>query len=392
MSTTTDADGADDRVGGTTGDGTGATRDRAEANGTNGTNGTDATAKTAETVGNHVTAGDAEPTRTTETVETPETPGDPEVSKAPGTAATAATAATTATARAAATATTVGTPRAAGVPGPRAPGWLGVGRPARRAHRTAVTHQAASVLLGYPDQAFFERLPLVARAVAELPRGPVRTGLLEFCEHASSTPEPALCEHYAQVFDLRRDRSLHMTFYTDGDARRRGRTLAEVRRVYGGAGWSVPEGELPDHLAVVLEFAARRDAAKGGSLLLRFRPGLDLLSEALRDHGTPYARVVDAVRTTLPPQWEWEHDRVEVRRSAAQGTSARNGSVEPGGGVRVPLPRRGHPSDQAVPDPGPDRVLDPDPGPVPGPDHGSGMPVGHTSGRDALGDADGAEP
>ena len=219
------------------------------------------------------------------------------------------------------------------IPAPRGPGWLGAGRPARRTHRIAVTHQAASVLLNYPDQAFFERLPLVERAVAELPRGPVRTGLLEFCDHASSTPEPELCGHHADVFDPRRRRSLHMTYYTDGDARRRGHALAEVRRTYAESGWSVAEGELPDHLAVLLEFAARGDAARGGSLLLRFRPGLDLLWEALRVHGTPYARVVDAVRMTLPPQRR--DGREAVRQLAAQGPPAED--VDPDG-IRVPLP------------------------------------------------------
>ncbi|MEE2049055.1 nitrate reductase molybdenum cofactor assembly chaperone [Nocardiopsis tropica] len=221
------------------------------------------------------------------------------------------------------------------VPVQRGPGWLGAGRSARRSHRIAVTHQAASVLLAYPDQAFFERLPLVARAVAELPRGTVRTELQEFCEHAASTPELELCRHYVDVFDLRRRRALHMTYYTDGDTRRRGHALAEIKRVYAESGWSVTAGELPDHLAVVLEFAARGDAARGGALLLRFRPGLDLLWEALRAHGTPYARVVDAVRMTLPPQRR--DDREAVRRLAAEGPPAEDVGLEPYG-VRVPLP------------------------------------------------------
>ncbi|MFC6433398.1 nitrate reductase molybdenum cofactor assembly chaperone [Nocardiopsis tropica] len=229
----------------------------------------------------------------------------------------------------------VGGAGAPAVPAQRGPGWLGAGRSARRSHRIAVTHQAASVLLAYPDQAFFERLPLVARAVAELPRGAVRTELQEFCEHAASTPELELCRHYVDVFDLRRRRALHMTYYTDGDTRRRGHALAEIKRVYAESGWSVNAGELPDHLAVVLEFAARGDAARGGALLLRFRPGLDLLWEALRAHGTPYARVVDAVRMTLPPQRR--DDREAVRRLAAEGPPAEDVGLEPYG-VRVPLP------------------------------------------------------
>ncbi|MFE6308305.1 nitrate reductase molybdenum cofactor assembly chaperone [Nocardiopsis sp. NPDC057823] len=214
-------------------------------------------------------------------------------------------------------------------------GWLGAGRSARRVHRRAVTHQAASILLGYPDQAFFERLPLVALAVAELPRGTVREALHEFCEHACATPELELCAHYVDVFDLRRRRSLYMTYYTDGDTRRRGHSLAEIKAVYREAGWEVLPGELPDHLAVLLEFAARGSDSRGEELLLRFRPGLDLLARALEEYGTPYARVVDAVLQTLPPQRA--ADREAADRLVAQGPPAEDVGLEPYG-VRNPLP------------------------------------------------------
>ncbi|MBR8744233.1 nitrate reductase molybdenum cofactor assembly chaperone [Nocardiopsis sp. MG754419] len=216
-------------------------------------------------------------------------------------------------------------------------GWLGAGREARRTHVRAVTHQSASVLLGYPDQDFFERLPLVARAVAELPRGSVRSELLEFCEHASSTPELELSAHYVDVFDLRRRRALHMTYYTDGDTRRRGHALAEIKRVYAECGWCVQARELPDHLAVMLEFAARGDADAGHELLVDHRAGLDLLSEALRGHGTPYVRVVEAVRHTLPAPRRADHER--VRRLASEGPPAEDVGMEPYGvRPRVPLP------------------------------------------------------
>jgi nitrate reductase delta subunit len=215
-------------------------------------------------------------------------------------------------------------------------GWLGAARAIRRAHRVAVTHQAASVLLGYPDQAFFERLPLVARAVAELPRGGVRAALQEFCDHASTASERELCEHYVDVFDPRRRRTLYMTHYTDGDTLRGGHALAEVRRVYAESGWRVDDREPPDHLAVVLEFAARGDARAGQALLLRFRPGLELMARALHEYGTPYARIVDAVRMTLPAQERGDLER--VHGLVAQGPPAEDVGLEPYG-VRAPLPR-----------------------------------------------------
>lgn len=231
------------------------------------------------------------------------------------------------------------------------PGWLDAGRATRSAHRRAVTRQAASVLLGYPDERFFERLPLVARAAAELPHGHVRTALLEFCEHASSTPELELCRHYTEVFDIRRRHALRMTYYADGPA------LTDVRRVYTDAGWQIPTRELPDHLAVLLEFAARGDSDAGHDLLLRFRPGLELLAAALREHGTPYARVVDAVSLTLPPQGSG--GREAARHLAAQGPADEETGSEGIGACtvaevpegRVPLPRE--PQQESQQEPGP---------------------------------------
>ncbi|GAB2482460.1 nitrate reductase molybdenum cofactor assembly chaperone [Nocardiopsis aegyptia] len=220
--------------------------------------------------------------------------------------------------------TTNATDTTGGTGAPRRPD----GRAARPAHRVAVTRQVASAMLGYPDESFFDRLPLVARAVAGLPRGAVREALDEFCEYATTTPELELCEHYVDVFDHRRRRTLHLTHYTDGDTRRRGHERAEIAGIYARSGWKVGANELPDHLAVVLEFAARGDADAGEALLARFRHGLERLGTALHAHGTAYARVLDAVRLTLPSPRRAEHEA--AHRTAAQGPPAED----------VPHPRR----------------------------------------------------
>lgn len=159
-----------------------------------------------------------------------------------------------------------------------------------------VVRQAAALLLAYPDAGFFERLPLIRQAVAEL-KG--RTGapqLERFCDHAQSVPPLELGAHYVDTFDLKRRRTLHLTFYTDGDTRRRGHALSDIKQVYASRGWAPAAGELPDHLAVMLEFAARGDAELGVGLLNRFQPALELLSAALREHGTRYADVVGTER------------------------------------------------------------------------------------------------
>ncbi|PSK88767.1 respiratory nitrate reductase chaperone NarJ [Murinocardiopsis flavida] len=212
-----------------------------------------------------------------------------------------------------------------------------------RAREDAVLRQAASILLGYPDDAFHDRLPLVRGALAELPDGAARRGLLAFAAHAADRERFDLCAHYVRTFDTKRRRALHMTFYTAGDTRRRGHELARVKEVYRGCGWTIGPEELPDHLAVVLEFTARGDAEWGQTLLAAFRPGLELLRAALHEHGTEYAGVVDAVCATLPAAGAGE--RAAAERLARVGPPAEDVGLEP-----VPAPG---PHDLGMPAPGP---------------------------------------
>lgn len=201
----------------------------------------------------------------------------------------------------------------------------------------AVARQAAAMLLCYPDEAYYGRLGLVRRAAAELP-GPCGPPLSRFCEHAAATPALELGEHYVRTFDMKRRRALHMTYYTDGDTRRRGHALARVKEVYRGCGWLVDGAELPDHLAVVLEFAARGDRDWGERLLTTFGPGIELLRTALHECATPYADVLDAVVATLPGPGE--ETRRRALRLAETGPPSEDVGLEPYGAVPLGMPSR----------------------------------------------------
>ncbi|MCG5218989.1 nitrate reductase molybdenum cofactor assembly chaperone [Streptosporangium sp. KLBMP 9127] len=147
--------------------------------------------------------------------------------------------------------------------------------------------QAASELLCYPDAALRARLPGL-----DCPE------LARFVEYARGCAPGALEAHYVETFDLRRRCCLYLTYYTDGDTRRRGASLARLKVLYRARGWELTGGELPDFLPVILEFAALDEA--GEQVLRRHRAGLELLRTALRDCGSPYEWVVGAVCATLP--------------------------------------------------------------------------------------------
>jgi nitrate reductase delta subunit len=184
----------------------------------------------------------------------------------------------------------------------------------------------ASVLLGYPDAALRARLPELAVAVAALP--PQAGGSLgELVGHLGRSDPIVLEQKYVETFDLRRRCSLYLTYYAYGDTRKRGQALLAFKHAYRKAGLVLDEGELPDHLSVVLEFAATADLKAGRQLLLDHRAGLELLALALREARSPYVAAVTAVTATLPRLRGDE--QAAVRRLVAEGPPEEEVGLEP---------------------------------------------------------------
>lgn len=189
--------------------------------------------------------------------------------------------------------------------------------------RNRVVLQAAAHLLDYPDAAWRERLPLV-RAALEAVGGRAARELVAFLDQASSTPATQAASHFVEVFDFKNRHSLYLTWWLDGDTRRRGASLVELKAVFREAGFAFSEEDLPDYLPVVLEFTA---ASGNLGLLLRHRPGLELLRLALAEHETAYASVLEAVCSTLPGASP--KDRAAARALAAAGPPRETVGLDP---------------------------------------------------------------
>ncbi|WP_306336462.1 nitrate reductase molybdenum cofactor assembly chaperone [Streptomyces sp. KL118A] len=181
--------------------------------------------------------------------------------------------------------------------------------------RHAVLYQAAALCLAYPDDEFHERLPLL-RAAAP-------AGLDGFLAHAGSTDPRELAAHYVRVFDFKNRHSLYLSWWRDGDTRRRGMALVRFKEIYREHGLEFTGEELPDFLPAVLEFSAHA----GPVLLEEHRSGLELLRIALTDFGTPYAAVMDAVCATLPGPSP--KDRAEAQALARSGPPREDVGLQP---------------------------------------------------------------
>lgn len=192
--------------------------------------------------------------------------------------------------------------------------------------QTALVYQVVSRLLDYPDEALVEQLPSLRAAVDQLSEEQVVV-LRPLLDHLAQTPLLELQQAYVETFDLRRRCALYLTYYAFGDTRKRGMALLNFKSAYRKAGLVLDESELPDHLAVVLEFAATADLQNGRRLLLEHRAGLELLHLSLRDNGSPYAAAVGAVSATLPRLHGDE--RAAVRRLVAEGPPGEDVGLEP---------------------------------------------------------------
>ncbi|WP_280442049.1 nitrate reductase molybdenum cofactor assembly chaperone [Nocardia brasiliensis] len=184
----------------------------------------------------------------------------------------------------------------------------------------------AALLLDYPSDSLLAMTDRLNCAAAELPDD-IGTGLARFLEYLSGTPPLALAAAYVETFDLRRRASMHLTYYAYGDTRKRGMALLRFKHAYRQAGAELADTELPDHLPVVLEFAATVDPIGGERLLGEHVPVLELLRLSLSDSGSPYADVLGAVLATLPPPTT--ADRRRIAELAAQGPPEEEVGLDP---------------------------------------------------------------
>jgi nitrate reductase molybdenum cofactor assembly chaperone NarJ/NarW len=198
-----------------------------------------------------------------------------------------------------------------------------------------VVWQAASVVLGYPGDEVVARAALVSAALADAAPGRA-TDFAPLWDFWATTAPAAVQNHFVEIFDLSRRHTLYLSYYTDGDTRRRGETLMTIKQRYRRSGFLVDtHGELPDYLPLILEYAARVDPSDGAELLQDFRRSLELLRLALVDKGTPYAGVVAAVCATLPG--ESPRDRRAVMAMAAAGPPTETVGLEPADPRLLPL-------------------------------------------------------
>lgn len=184
-----------------------------------------------------------------------------------------------------------------------------------------------SLLLLYPDGELLAARDEIVASVAALTGSREKRFMLEFLRHWAVREPSRLQQEYVSTFDLQRRCGLYLTYYVEGDTRKRGMALLRLNRMYRAAGLEKEEGELPDFLPLMLEFAELAPAPLGRGLLAEHRPSLELVRHRLLELESPYAALLEAVCADLPALSPLQ--RSDLARLAAEGPPAEQVGLQP---------------------------------------------------------------
>jgi nitrate reductase delta subunit len=156
------------------------------------------------------------------------------------------------------------------------------------------TLRALAWLLRYPDAALRAHLGELRDALhAERALDAVRLAEIDALIERLAAAAPLRAEaEYVDLFDRGRRTALHLFEHVHGDSRDRGPAMVELALTYGRAGLQLPDGELPDYLPVVLEFASTQPRRQAREFLRETAHIVRAIFSALLD---AYASVLAAV-------------------------------------------------------------------------------------------------
>jgi nitrate reductase delta subunit len=159
------------------------------------------------------------------------------------------------------------------------------------------TFQALGALISYPTGALLEALPDVHAVIVEegLVDRTRRSALKELMHELQATDLLDLEEQYVGLFDRGRATALHLFEHVHGDSRDRGQAMVDLGRVYAAAGFDLGPRELPDYLPAMLEFLSHRPLDEAREMLRDCAHILRSIGCALRERGSAYAVVFDAL-------------------------------------------------------------------------------------------------
>jgi nitrate reductase delta subunit len=153
--------------------------------------------------------------------------------------------------------------------------------------------KVVSLLMQYPDEAYFGTLPEIKSLVAKMPRGPRRASIEKFISRLEGEDAIHLQEQYTALFDMSPSTTLNVTYHLWGDGEKRARLLTRLQQLYASAGLEKKSLELPDFLPLILEFMASAPNATQSGAIQASLEGIETLVERLKPIDCHYAGLLE---------------------------------------------------------------------------------------------------
>jgi nitrate reductase delta subunit len=163
--------------------------------------------------------------------------------------------------------------------------------------KATLTLRVLAKLLGYPDAELRKHLPELRDALAsERALGYSRRAELDaLVDNLAKASALDVEAGYVELFDRGRATSLHLFEHVHGDSRDRGPAMIDLVQTYEKAGLLLGPHELPDHLAVALEYASTQPPKEARAFLAEMAHILNAIFSALQQRQSPYASVLGAL-------------------------------------------------------------------------------------------------
>jgi nitrate reductase delta subunit len=161
----------------------------------------------------------------------------------------------------------------------------------------SLTLRVLARLLSYPDDALREHLDEMRQALrSEAALQPARAAEVEALIDSLGAQSAIDAEaDYVQLFDSGRRTSLHLFEHVHGDSRDRGPAMIDLAQTFEAAGLYLAEGEMPDHLPVVLEYASTQPPREARAFLAEMAHIFNVIFSALDKRQSRYASVLGAL-------------------------------------------------------------------------------------------------
>jgi len=169
----------------------------------------------------------------------------------------------------------------------------GTGKPTPAAR----TLRTLAALLAYPDEAMRGELAQM-RAVLHEEHALGAARLAELDRLIASLQQQDALDveaEFVSLFDSGRATSLHLFEHVHGDSRDRGPAMIDLAQTYEKAGLYLHDGQMPDHLPVVLEFVSTQPAREARAFLAEMAHILNAIHAGLVRRQSAYAGVLGAL-------------------------------------------------------------------------------------------------